>query len=66
VALDVDGSGNVFMSRDSGIHWESVARQWSGSAVSMRLQLTTPESYELVNHQAQMDLCGRQNESDLR
>jgi hypothetical protein len=53
LALAVDDSGNVFLSRDSGIHWESVARQWSGRAVTVRLQSTPPECYELVNDQGQ-------------
>ncbi len=36
--LAVDKAGSVFLSEDSGSHWESVARQWNGRAVAVRTQ----------------------------
>ena len=36
--LAVDGAGGVFLSEDAGVHWMSVAKQWSGRAVAVRLQ----------------------------
>lgn len=36
--LVVDQAGNVFLSGDSGVHWEGVARQWKGRAVAVRRQ----------------------------
>jgi hypothetical protein len=36
--LAIDSSGTVFLSEDSGIKWEPVARQWSGRAVVVRIQ----------------------------
>jgi hypothetical protein len=37
-ALAIDESGALFLSRDVGIHWEPVAHQWSGRAVTVRIQ----------------------------
>jgi hypothetical protein len=36
--LAVDRLGSVFLSEDSGIHWESVATQWSGRVVAVRVE----------------------------
>ena len=36
--LAIDMAGTLFLSEDSGRHWESVARQWSGRAVEVRVQ----------------------------
>ncbi len=35
--LAIDQAGTLFLSNDSGSHWESVARQWSGRAVDVSL-----------------------------
>jgi magnesium-transporting ATPase (P-type) len=45
----LDKAGAVFISTDSGGHWESVARQWSDKAVAVRMQTNTTGVYELVN-----------------
>jgi hypothetical protein len=63
--LAVDKAGSVFLSEDSGIHWESVARQWNGRAVAVRTLVAaregasggsgSPETgFELVNDQGQV------------
>jgi hypothetical protein len=63
--LAVDKAGTVFLSEDSGGHWESVARQWSGHAVAVRMQaaakanpsvtVLSPEVvFEIVNDQSQV------------
>ena len=63
--LVVDEVGNVFLSGDGGVHWDSIGRQWNGKAVAVR---TGPESknapagsagsqesgFELVNDQGQV------------
>jgi hypothetical protein len=36
--LAIDQSGALFLSEDSGSHWEAVARQWTGRAMELRLQ----------------------------
>jgi hypothetical protein len=36
--LAIDSDGTLFLSSDSGGHWEPVARQWSGHAVAVRVQ----------------------------
>ncbi len=36
--LAVDGAGAVFVREDAGIQWESVQKQWSGRAVTVRVQ----------------------------
>ncbi len=38
LSLAVDRIGNVYLSQDSGGHWDSVDRQWSGRAIVVRLQ----------------------------
>ncbi len=63
-SLAVDGSGLVFLSEDSGISWESVAKQWSGRAVAIRVEPVMggnerAESwragiFEIVNDQGQV------------
>jgi hypothetical protein len=63
--LAVDKAGSVFLSEDSGSHWESVARQWNGRAVAVRALAAAqanasgaagaPEAgFELVNDQGQV------------
>jgi photosystem II stability/assembly factor-like uncharacterized protein len=62
--LAVDQAGAVFHSEDSGIHWERVARQWSGRAVAVRVQSTVGANtsaapspnvvFEIVNDQGQV------------
>jgi hypothetical protein len=63
-SLAVDRAGGVFLSEDAGIHWESVAKQWSGRAVAVRLQTIVgvtagtaslpPAVFEIVNDQGQV------------
>jgi hypothetical protein len=36
--LAIDSSGKLFLSDDSGNHWEPVATQWTGRAVAVRIQ----------------------------
>ncbi len=36
--LAIDQAGTLFLSKDSGSHWESVARQWTGRAVDVSLR----------------------------
>jgi hypothetical protein len=38
LTLAIDMVGALFLSEDSGKHWEPVARQWSGRAVVVRIQ----------------------------
>jgi hypothetical protein len=62
--LAVDRLGTVYLSEDSGSDWESVANQWSGRAVSVRVQpavdansgalQTGPPVFVLVNDQGQV------------
>jgi hypothetical protein len=59
--LAVDRVGGVFLSEDSGSHWESVEKQWNGRAVTVRLQAAgaqdgaTPAAVlEIVNDQGQV------------
>ena len=65
VVLGVDGAGDVFLSEDAGVHWESVARQWNGRAVAVRTQEVATKkqaggiraqapTFELVNDAGQM------------
>jgi hypothetical protein len=35
-ALAIDRAGTLFLSEDSGSHWQTVARQWAGRAVEVR------------------------------
>ncbi len=50
----IDSAGAVFLSLDGGAHWEPVARQWSGQAVSVRVRISSaapqsaPESSSLA------------------
>ena len=60
----IDRMGAVYLSGDSGRHWENVATQWSGRAVAVRLQPaaeansgtveTGPPVFEIVNDQGQI------------
>jgi photosystem II stability/assembly factor-like uncharacterized protein len=62
--LAVDGTGSVFLSEDSGRHWESVAQQWSGRAVAIRVEPVVGANenaepsaaaiFEIVNDQGQV------------
>jgi hypothetical protein len=62
--LAVDSAGGVYLSEGSGIHWESVAKQWTGRAVSVRVQPRLDEYhgaaplpaavFEIVNDQGQV------------
>jgi hypothetical protein len=36
--LAIDSDGTLFLSNDSGSHWQPVTRQWSGHAVVVRIQ----------------------------
>jgi hypothetical protein len=36
LTLEIDLAGTLFLSDDSGEHWEPVARQWTGHAVEVR------------------------------
>jgi hypothetical protein len=36
LTLEIDRSGALFLSDDFGVHWEQVARQWTGRAVEVR------------------------------
>jgi len=53
--LEIDLAGALFLSGDSGVHWEPVARQWTGRAVEVRAKTgpggnTAPASgFELKN-----------------
>ena len=59
--IAVDGAGAVFLSEDAGGHWVSVAKQWSGRAIAVRLQTKIGASagiadasagvFEIVNDQ---------------
>jgi len=63
--LSIDQAGTVFLSQDSGGHWDRVARQWTGRAITIRLQAaakdkrsraaSSPETvFEIVNDQGQV------------
>jgi hypothetical protein len=45
--LALDHAGSLFRSEDQGAHWEPVARQWMGRAVSVRA--TPSATFEIVN-----------------
>jgi hypothetical protein len=47
VTLALDRAGALFRSEDHGAHWEPVARQWAGRAVTVRTALAA--GFELVN-----------------
>jgi hypothetical protein len=36
LVLEIDQAGTLFFSKDSGVNWEQVARQWTGRAVEVR------------------------------
>ncbi|MGC1462209.1 MAG: zf-HC2 domain-containing protein [Terracidiphilus sp.] len=62
--LAVDRTGLVFLSEDSGRHWESIALQWSGRAVAIRVEPVVGANenaepsaaviFEIVNDQGQV------------
>ncbi len=59
--LAVDKAGNLFLSTDAGLHWDSIGRQWSGRAVAVRVQAdgnaiggATQNTFELVNDLGQV------------
>jgi hypothetical protein len=53
--LEIDLAGTLFLSGDSGQHWEPVARQWTGRAIEVRAKSVlsgspaTAEIFELKN-----------------
>jgi hypothetical protein len=55
LTLEIDRAGALFLSNDSGEHWEQVARQWTGRAIEVRAKTslsgnTAPEmKFELKN-----------------
>ena len=52
LTLEIDLAGALFLSNDSGQHWEQVARQWTGRAIEVRVQSgnTAPaREFELKN-----------------
>jgi hypothetical protein len=63
-ALAVDRAGAVFLSEDSGSHWESITKQWTGRAVTIRVEpvVSARESatvspaavFEITNDQGQV------------
>jgi hypothetical protein len=38
--LAVDSAGDLFLSKDSGVHWQHIAQQWTGRAI--KVTLTSP------------------------
>ncbi len=63
LTLAVDGTGGVFVSEGAGHDWESVAKQWSGRAVAVRLQTAAAGEgasrsastiFEIVNDQGEI------------
>jgi hypothetical protein len=55
LALEIDRSGALFLSGDSGQHWEPVVQQWTGRAIEVRAKSvlsgspTTAVIFELQN-----------------
>jgi hypothetical protein len=55
LTLEIDRAGALFLSNDSGEHWEQVARQWTGRAIEVRAKTSlsgnpAPETkFELKN-----------------
>jgi hypothetical protein len=49
--LALDSAGALFLSHDAGQHWEIVAPQWSGKAISVLapVPLVPPMLFRLVN-----------------
>lgn len=53
--LEIDLAGTLFLSGDSGAHWEPIARQWTGRAIEVRAKSVlsgspaTAEIFELKN-----------------
>jgi hypothetical protein len=43
LTLEIDLAGSLFLSGDSGRHWEQVAQQWTGRAIEVRTK-TNPNS----------------------
>jgi hypothetical protein len=38
--LAIDSAGDLFLSKDAGVHWQHIAQQWTGRAI--KVNLTTP------------------------
>jgi hypothetical protein len=55
LVLEIDQAGTLFLSRDSGVNWEQVARQWTRRAVEVRAKTglrdnaSPAEIFELKN-----------------
>jgi hypothetical protein len=48
--LAIDPAGALFLSEDAGKHWEPVARQWAGRAITVRVQAGTGGAvFQLTN-----------------
>jgi hypothetical protein len=53
--LEIDQAGTLFLSDETGAHWEPIARQWTGRAIEVRAKLVlsgspaTVEIFELKN-----------------
>jgi Putative zinc-finger len=65
LVLAVDKAGSMFLSSDSGAHWDSVGRQWTGHVVTVRAVTqaktgaaagggTQKDLFELVNDQGEV------------
>ena len=52
--LAVDEAGDVYLSSDMGAHWQSIAPQWNGRAVSVRAAVKAKSAADVAG--AQQDL----------
>jgi hypothetical protein len=49
LTLEIDQAGTLFLSDDSGQHWEPVAQQWTGRAVEVRAKTVLSDSTAPAN-----------------